>query len=79
MERAPTHKHVRDAPGFQRTDVGPSDVRTEVAESAEENCNVTWPDRDRAALLFDRPAALVDQPVDEGADSFREMTHRFAN
>ena len=75
MERAPTHENVGDAPGFQRTDVGPRDVRPEIAEPAEENGNVTWPDRDGAAFLFDRPAALVDQPVDEGADSVRETTH----
>ena len=70
MERAPTHKHVRDVPGFQRTDVGPSHVRTEVAESAGENRNVTWPDRDRAALLFDRPATVLGQPIDERSDTF---------
>ena len=75
MERAPTDKDVRDAPRFQRTDVGPRDVRAEIAEPAEENCDVTWPDRDGAALLFDRPATLVDQPVDEGSDSVRATTH----
>ena len=72
MERAPAHKNVRDAPRFQRTDVGPSDVRAEIAEPAEENGNVTWPDRDGAALLFDRPATLVDQPGDERSDSVRK-------
>ena len=32
----------------------------EIAEPAEEYCDVTRPDRDGAALLFDRPAALFD-------------------
>ena len=37
MKGAPTNKNVRNASSFQRTDVGPSHVRTEIAESAGEN------------------------------------------
>src|SRR5262249_1429480 len=56
---------VRDAPCLQRTNVGSGHVRAKVAEPAEENGNMTWPDRGRAALLFDGPAAPIDYPVDD--------------
>jgi hypothetical protein len=68
MERTPADKDMGYAPCLQSTDVGPCDIAAEATEATEENGNVPWPDRDGAALLFDRPAALVDQPVDEGAD-----------
>ena len=74
MERAPTHKDVRDAPCFQRTDVGPSDVRAKIAKAAEENCDMAWPNRNGVALLFDRPATVLTSqsmkaPTQSGKDS----------
>ena len=57
---------------FKRADIGSRDVGTEIAESAEENRDVTRPNGDRAAVLFDRPTALVDQPSNESSDRLRE-------
>jgi len=67
VEGAPTHKNVGDAAHFQRSDVGPCDIRPEIAESAKQNGDVTRPYSDGATLLFDGPTALVQQPGDEGS------------
>jgi hypothetical protein len=40
MERAPAHEDMRDASGFQRTDIGPGDVSAVVAEPAEKDRDV---------------------------------------
>jgi hypothetical protein len=60
MERAPTHKNVRNSSCFERADIRSSDVHAKIAESAEQNRNLTWSDGDRMVLLFDRPTALID-------------------
>src|SRR5262249_48147172 len=68
VERTAADQDVGYAPRLKRAHVWPRNVGADIAEAAEENGDVPRPDWDRAALLFDRPAALVDQPVDEGAN-----------
>ena len=49
MERTSPDQDVGYAPRFQRTNIGSRDVCAEIAEAAEENCDMPWPDRDGAA------------------------------
>ena len=79
MKGAPTDKDVRKASRLKRADIGSRDVSTKIAEPAEENRDVTRPNGDRAAVLFDRPATLIDQPSNESSDRLREGFHRCAN
>jgi hypothetical protein len=72
MEGAPTDKNVRYASRLYRSDIGSRDINTEVAELAEENRNVTWPNGDRPAIFFDRPTTLLDQPRYESSDGLGE-------
>ena len=44
VEGASAHQNVGDATCFQRSDVGPRDVRPEIAEPAKQNGDVPRPD-----------------------------------
>ena len=68
MEGPPANEDVRYAARLQRTDVGPRHIGSEILETAEKKGDVPRPDRHGAALFFDGPAALVDQPLYESAD-----------
>jgi hypothetical protein len=72
VEGAPAYEDVTDPASFRRSDVGPCDIRPEIAELAKQNGDVPRPDSDGAAFLFDLPAALVQQPGHEGAYSVRK-------
>src|SRR5260370_23311319 len=72
VEGAPTHENVGDAARFQRSDVSPCDISPEIAEPAKQNGDVPRPYSDGVTFLFDHPAALVQQPGDEGAYSVRK-------
>ena len=81
VERAPAHEHVRDAPRLQRADVGPRDVRAEIAEPAEEDGDVARPDR-RPRCPPPRPSSRsrstsqsTKAPTASGSDSsIRQLT-----
>ena len=49
MERTAADEDVGYAPRFERADVGPRDVGTEIPEAAEENGDMPRPDRHGAA------------------------------
>ena len=68
MKGAPADKNVRNASRLKRADIGSRDVSAKIAESAEENRDVTRPNGDRGAVLFDRPATLFDQPSNVNSD-----------
>ena len=72
VKGAPTDKNVRNSSQLYRSDIGSRDIGTEIAELAEENRNVTWPNGDRPAILFDRPTTLLDQPRNESSDRLGE-------
>src|SRR5262245_52773242 len=66
-------EQMRDRTCFDRVYVAPCDVLAKADEPAKQDRNVLRPDSDSpfAAVgpaLADRPAALLDQPFDEGAD-----------
>jgi hypothetical protein len=54
---------MRNAAGFQRMHVGAGDITAKIAKTAEEDGNVTRVYRPEGAILFDRPAALMNQPM----------------
>ena len=62
VKRAPTDKNVGNAASFKRANIGSRNVNPKIAESAEENGDVTWSNGGRAAVLLDRPTTLIDQP-----------------
>jgi hypothetical protein len=72
MEGPPTDEDVRYATSFQRTDIGPRHIGSEILETAEKKSYVPRLDRDGAALFFDGPAALVEQSIYESADGPRQ-------
>jgi hypothetical protein len=73
VEGAAADQHVRNAPRLERAHVAARHVFAEALEAPEEQAHVARPDRllARAPVLVLRahgPAALADQPGDEGAD-----------
>src|SRR5271168_3528460 len=72
MKGAPADKNVRNASQLKRADIGSRDVSAKIAESAEENRDVTRPNGDRGAVLFDCPATLFDQPSNESSGGLRK-------
>jgi hypothetical protein len=66
VKRSPADEDMRDAPSFEGTDVAARDVAPEAAEPAEEDRDMSRPDRRLSAVFLDGPAAFVDQPMDKG-------------
>ena len=76
VERPAADEQVRDVARLERVHVRPRDVVGELDEAAEEDADVPRLDRHelRRAVpaLGDLPVALVEQPVDPGADGVRK-------
>ena len=70
VERSPADEHVGYAASLERLDVGTRHVGLPAHEAPEQQADVLGRDVDRraAAPLGDLPLAVVDDPVDEGAD-----------
>ncbi len=70
VEGAASDEHVRDAPRLERAHVAAGEVVPEALEALEEQADVARVDADGlgGVPLGDLPPAVVDEPVDEGAD-----------
>ena len=71
VKRTPTDKNVGNASSFKSANIGSRSVNPEIAESAEEDSNVTRSNGGRAAIFLDRPTTVIDLPSDERSDRFR--------
>jgi hypothetical protein len=65
---------VRDTPRFQASHVGPRNIPAKELKPPEQDGNVTRAYRNLLFFFFYRPAARIDEPVDETADRVRKRT-----